>query len=221
MDALKLAATSAPGLTTGILVASTAIANVPAMGDARANWLAIAKDLEAGYPRILDNATFLSRAEWIGDDREAYLHATAIFSRDVQKLSGLCFDIEGEIRKVRDAYVTYWWEIGGLAAMVVGYVLAARLMRLTPHTGAYAELLLNRLVAITNFIIAKQTKLLGAFLLLSGTTLSTISKSMMGMFNVKPTGAAKIDFKQAVISTRPPTVYVAVKREKPEPHKAP
>ena len=134
------------------------------MGDAKANWNALAKALEVEYPNMVGNAVFLSRGDWIADDREAFLHATALFYGDLQKLSGLCYTMESQVDQVRDAYAHYWQEIAALAAVVVGYVVACQLMKLTPHMRLQAELWLNRLIALTNLVISKKTTILLSFL---------------------------------------------------------
>jgi hypothetical protein len=219
LNALKNAARSTPALWTGVAVAATAVANVPGMGDAKANWNALAKALEVEFPDIVGNAVFLSRGDWIADDREAFLHATALFHGDLQKLSGLCYTMEGQVDQVRDAYAHYWQEIAALAAVVVGYVVACQLMRLTPYTRLQAELWLNRLISLTNLIIAQQTKILLGFLSIATTTLARSSQSMGQLFNVKPTGSVAIDFRRSTIPTTPPSQWVAPKREVPEPVK--
>ncbi|MCA2220649.1 hypothetical protein [Nonomuraea aurantiaca] len=221
LQALGEAARSAPALWTGVAVAVTAVANLPGMGDAKANWGALAKALEVEYPGMLGNAVFLSRADWVADDREAFLNACTLFGGDLQKLSGLCYNLEGQVDQVRDAYNRYWMDIAAIAVTVVGYVVACGLMRLTPYTRAYAEVLLNRLVALTNFVIAKNTKIFAVFLAVAGATLATSSQSLGQLFNLKPTGSVEIDFHRARISTRPPSTYVAPKREIPEPYQKP
>ncbi|MEV7011071.1 hypothetical protein [Streptosporangium sp. NPDC051022] len=219
IDALKEAARSAPGLLTGVTILATAVANVPGMGDAKANWNALAKMLEVELPGILGNAVFLSRGDWIAEDREEFLHAASLFGGDLQKLSGLCYTMEGQVDQVRDAYAVYWLEIGTLAATVLGYVTAAQAMRLTPYTRAQAEVWLNRLVTLTNLMIAQKTKILMGFLAVAGGTLATSSQSLGQLFNVKPTGDARVDFKRATISTEPPPQWVAPKRDVAEPYR--
>ncbi|MEU7895536.1 hypothetical protein AB0B45_22100 [Nonomuraea sp. NPDC049152] len=194
----------------------TAVANVPGMGNAKANWGALAKALEVEFPSIVGNAVFLSRADWIADDREAFLHATALFGGDLQKLSGLCYNLEGQVDEVRDAYTRYWQEIAALVVVVLGYLGACRLMMLTPYTRVQAEIWLNRLVTFTNWIITQQTKILAGFVAVAGTTLATSSQSMAQLFNIKPTGKVEINFTRAKIVTLPPPQYVAPKRELPE-----
>ncbi|GLX00590.1 hypothetical protein [Microtetraspora sp. NBRC 16547] len=217
LEALKEAAKSAPALWTGVAIALTAVANVPGMSDAKANWNALAKVLEVEYPGILGNAAFVSRGDWIADDQRAFLDATSHFGGDLQKLSGLCYTMEGQVDQVRDAYQLYWQEIGALAATVVGYIAAAKLMLLMPQSRVAGEIWLQRLVAFTNLIIANKTKILLGFLGAAGVTLSNTTQSMTQMFNIKPTGRGAIDFKRATISTAPPSQWIAPKREIPEP----
>lgn len=222
LDDLKLAARSAPAIMVGVTIATTALANVPGMGEAKSNWNSLAKALEVEYPSLVGNAVFLSRAGWIADDREAFLNAAALFSGDLQKLSGLCYTMEGQVDQVRDAYAIYWMEIGVLAATVLGYILAAQAMRLTPHLRAVGDILLTRLSLLTNAMIAQNTKVLYGFLAVAGGTLGTSSQSLGQLFTVKPTEGAAIDFDRAVISTEPPSTYLAPKRDLPaQPKKEP
>ncbi|MDP4502826.1 hypothetical protein [Nonomuraea turcica] len=217
LDELKLAARSAPGIMVGVTIATTALANVPGMGDAKANWNSLAKALEVEYPNLIGNAVFLSRAGWIADDREAFLNATSLFSGDMQKLSGLCYTMEGQVDQVRDAYALYWMEIGVLAAAVLGYILACQAMRLTPHLRIAGDIMLARLTMLTNAMIAQKTKVLYGFLAVAGGTLATSSQSLGQLFNIKPTEGAAVNFERAVIATDPPSVYLAPKRELPAP----
>ncbi|WP_188191765.1 hypothetical protein [Nonomuraea sp. SYSU D8015] len=215
LDDLKLAARSAPAIMVGVTIATTALANLPAMGDAKANWNSLAKALEVEYPGLIGNAVFLSRAGWIADDREAFLDAASVFGGDLQKLSGLCYNMESQVDQVRDAYALYWMQIGILAATVLGYLVACQAMKLTPHLRAVGEILLNRLSLLTNSMIAQNTKVLYGFLAVAGGTLATSSQSLGQLFNIQPTEGAAINFERAVISTTPPSVYLAPKRELP------
>ncbi|NRQ34640.1 hypothetical protein HII36_22785, partial [Nonomuraea sp. NN258] len=218
LDALKAAAKSKPRFLVGAAIAATAVANLQGMGEAKSNWNALAKALEVEYPTLVGNTVYLTRAGgWIADDRLAFAEAAAMFGGDLQKLSGLCYTMEGQVDEMRDAYALYWTEIAALAATVLGYVVAARAMLLTPHLRAGGELMLERLVTLTNFIIAQKNKILISFLGLAGATMAKSSQSMGQLFSVQPTGAAKIDFQRAVISTDPPSRWIAPKRELPAP----
>jgi hypothetical protein len=212
---LKRAAQFDGRLLVSVAIVTTALANVPGIGDAKANWNSLAKALEVEYPGQIGNSVFLSRSGWIADDREAFLHAITQFSGDLQKLSGLCYNLEGQVDQIRDAYNFYWIEIGALVSTVIIYVAAAYAMRLTPHLRPVGEIMLARLTTLTNLIIAQKTKVLGTFLTVVTGTLGAIMGSMGQMFNMQPTGGASINFERAVISTAPPSVYLAPKREEP------
>ncbi|MGP3960171.1 hypothetical protein ACTWPT_29605 [Nonomuraea sp. 3N208] len=217
LNQLKLAAKSAPGIIVGVAIATTALANWPGMGEAKSNWNSLAKALEVEYPSLIGNAVFLSRAGWVADDREAFLNAAALFTGDLQKLSGLCYNMEGQVDQVRDAYAIYWLEIGALAVVVIGYVVACMAMMMTPHLRASGTVMLNRLTAATNYMIAKKTGFLFSFLGVAAATLGTSSQSLGQLFTVQPTQSAAIDFERAVISTDPPSNYIAPMRELPAP----
>jgi hypothetical protein len=184
---LKRAAQFDGRLLVSVAIVTTALANVPGIGDAKANWNSLAKALEVEYQ----------------------------FSGDLQKLSGLCYNLEGQVDQIRDAYNFYWIEIGALVSTVIIYVAAAYAMRLTPHLRPVGEIMLARLTTLTNLIIAQKTKVLGTFLTVVTGTLGAIMGSMGQMFNMQPTGGASINFERAVISTAPPSVYLAPKREEP------
>lgn len=213
LDELKLAAKSAPGILVGVAIATTAAANIQGMGEAKSNWNALAKALEVEYPQLVGNAVFLSRAGWIADDREEFLNAAAVFSGDMQKLSGLCYTMESQVDQVRDGFAYYWLQIGVLAATVMGYITAAQAMKLTPYLGAAGEVMLTRLTMLTNAMIAQQTKVLYGFLAVAGTTLATSSQALGQLFSVQPTGSVAIDFERAVIRTDPPSQYIAPKKD--------
>ncbi|NJP95966.1 hypothetical protein HCN51_42140 [Nonomuraea sp. FMUSA5-5] len=215
-NSFKEAARWEKRLVPTVVMLSTAVANVPGMGDAKANWNALAKALEVEYPGLLGNAVFLSRADWIADDRQAFLNAAAVFGGDLQKLSGLCYTMEGQVDQIRDAYARYWYEIGALASIVLSYLAATLLMRATPYLRAQGEIALARLVAFTNFVLANQTKILATFLAAVAVTMADTGTALPKIFNLTPTGGARIDFQRAVISMDPPSQWVAPKREKPE-----
>ncbi|GAA0846668.1 hypothetical protein ACFQVD_40050 [Streptosporangium amethystogenes subsp. fukuiense] len=220
LDRLKAAAKLDPRLWFAIAVVTPALANVPGMGDAKANWNGLAKDLEVKYPNMVGNAVFLSRGNWIAEDAEAFLHATAVFSGELQRLSGICYNVEGQLDKVRGAYYDYWLGVVKIAGVALLFALTTSALRLTPW-GLKAQELMTKLAITEQVLLAKMTGLLLTHLQLSGDTLVTLLKSMGDLFNIKPTGGLKIDFQQAVIDTKPPSQWVAPKRDIPAPYQAP
>ncbi|MFD0887461.1 hypothetical protein ACFQ08_23195 [Streptosporangium algeriense] len=218
INTLKANARPVPALATAVAIVSTAVANTPGMNDAKANWNALAKALEVTYPSLIGNAVFLSRADWQADDREEFLNATALFCGELQKLSGVCYTMEGKVDAIHQAYYDYWKGIVFLSAAVTLYITAVhRVARLNPASAAAAQLALQRLGPIVNSLTAKMTALLGGYLGLIGSTLVPLTQRMLDLNNVMPTGAMKIDFKKAAISTEPPSSWVAPKREVGEP----
>lgn len=217
LNSLKMAARSAPAIMVGVTIATTALANVPGMGQAKSNWGALAKALEVEYPGMVGNAVFMSRAGWIADDREAFLHAASVFGGDLQKLSGLCYAMEGQVDQVRDAYYVYWVQIGVLAGSVITYILACQAMKLTPHLRAMGEVLLQRLSQLTVGMIAHHTKVLYGFLGVAAGVLGTSVQSLGQLFTLQPSGATAIDFQRAVIKTDPPREWIAPKKDAPAP----
>jgi hypothetical protein len=220
-DNLKLAARSAPGLMVAVTIAATAVANVPAMGEAKANWNSLAKALEVEYPSLVNTAVTLSRVGWIADDREEFYDATIAFNSDLQKLSGLCYTMESRVDQVRDAYTIYWIQIGVLIGTVLTYIAMCQAMKRTPHLAVKGQMYLDRLVAVTNKMISHQTKFLYGFLAVAGGTLAAGAQSLGQLFTVQPSGEAAIAFERAVIKTDPPTTYVAPKRDEAAPPAAP
>lgn len=214
---LKKAARSAPAIMVAVTIATTAVANVPGMGQAKSNWGALAKVLEVEIPGMVGNAVFMSRAGWIADDREAFLNAASVFSGDVQKLSGLCYAMEEQTDQVRDAYFVYWTQIAVLAGAISSYVLACQAMKLTPHLRAAGEILLQRLSLLTVQMIAHHTKLLYGFLTVAAGVLGTSAQSLGQLFTLQPSGAMAIDFQRATISTDPPSEWIAPKKDEAAP----
>ncbi|MFI7130795.1 hypothetical protein ACIBQ1_34250 [Nonomuraea sp. NPDC050153] len=218
---LKLAARSAPGLLVGISIATTAVAHVPAMGEAKTNWNSLAKALEVEYPELIGNAVFISRAGWTAKDREEFLNATSVFKGDLQKLSGLCYNMESQVDSVRNAYIAYWAQIGLLAGTVLGYIAICMAMKRTAAFAVSGQMWLERLVALTNKMIARATKFLYGFLAVAGTTMAVGAYSLGQLFTIQPSGGAAINFERAVIKTDPPPTYVAPKRDEAAPPATP
>src|SRR5262249_51551875 len=75
LASLKKAAGVAKPLALGALVFSTAIANVPGMGDAAANWNSITFNLDGGVKYPLRDSMTRWTNDWIADDKGAYDHA--------------------------------------------------------------------------------------------------------------------------------------------------
>ncbi|WP_031172677.1 hypothetical protein [Streptosporangium roseum] len=220
LDTLKTSCRLVPSLMTAVAIVTTAVANVDGMGDARANWQALAKELEVKYPGVIGNAVFLCRGDWQADDREAFLASATTFGSELQKLSGICYSMEGKIDAVREAYYDYWKQIAALSGIVLIYILAVvRMSTASPATVLAAQVQLKRLSAITNGLVGKVTAALGAYLALAGHALAALGGKFNSMSSIKPTGGLKIDFQKAEISTKPPSTWIAPKREIGAVHK--
>ncbi|MGV9772953.1 hypothetical protein [Streptosporangium sp. NPDC003464] len=220
IERLKAAAKLDPRLWFAVAIVTPALANVPGMGDAKANWNGLAKDLEVKYPSMVGNAVFLSRGNWIADDAESFLHATAVFGGELQRLSGICYNMEGQLDKVRGAYYDYWLGVVKIAGVALLFAMTTTALAATPW-GLQARLMMTKLAITEKILLAKMSGLLVTHLQLSGDTLVNLLKSMSDLFNIKPTDGLKIDFRQAVISTLPPSQWVAPKRDVPAPYQAP
>ncbi|MEV4250979.1 hypothetical protein AB0J63_47285 [Streptosporangium canum] len=220
LDTLKTSCRLVPSLLTAVAIVTTAVANVDGMGDAKANWQALAKELEVKYPGVIGNAVFLCRGDWQADDREAFLDSATTFGSELQKLSGICYTMEGKIDAVREAYYDYWKNIAALSGLVLIYIMAVvRMSTVSPATSVAAQMQLRRLGAITNGLVGKITAALGAYLALAGHALAALGGKFNSMSSIKPTGGMKIDFKKAEISTKPPSNWIAPKREIGAVHK--
>ncbi|MER7129979.1 hypothetical protein [Streptosporangium saharense] len=218
IETLKASNQLIPSLATAVAIVSTAVANTPGMNDAKANWNSLAKALEVAYPSLIGNAVFLTRADWQADDREEFLNATVLFSGELQKLSGVCYTMEGRMEAIRQAYYDYWKGIATLSGTVLLYAVAARRMSMAnPATAAAAQIQLQRLGNVVNGLTAKMTMLLGSYLALAGSALTSLMERMSDLNNVTPTEGTKVDFKKIVLSTAPPSSWIAPKREVGEP----
>jgi hypothetical protein len=217
MTTLRTGATISKMLAFGVAIASTAIANVPGMGNASANWTAIAARLDAGVKLPLNDAIAQARSEWIAEDRQAFDSAVTAFQGDTEATRKFFEQIEKCLDDIGDAYRDYWFELGVLAAALITALLAAFAMLFTP-LAPYGKAMLEFLGSLASAIIAFITKKLGTFLALIAGTLITGAKGMVQLFNIKPSGDAAIDFTKANINYRPPSQWREPKKTQPAPY---
>jgi hypothetical protein len=219
MASLKTAATMSRMLGFGVAIAATAVANVPAMGNASANWTSIAARLDAGVKLPLNDAIAQARSEWIAEDRQAFDSAVTAFQGDTEATRKFFEQIEKCLDDIGDAYRDYWFELGLLAAALITVLLAAFAMLFTP-LAPYGKAMLEVLGSIASTIIAVMTKRLGTFLALIAGTLITGAKGMLQLFNIKPSGSAAIDFTKAEVHWTPPITWLEPKKAAPAPYGA-
>lgn len=214
---LRAAATLSRLLIGGVLLATTAFVNVFGMGDASANWVAIAARLDAGVKLPLTDALTQARSEWIAEDRQAFDTAVAKFQGDTEATRKFFEQIEKCLDDIGDAYRDYWFELAIIAGAVITAILSAFLMLFTPLAPS-GKALLEWLGALATGIISTITSKLGAFLALVGGTMLTGAKGMVQLFNIKPTGSAAINFKQNTINWTAPGTWIEPKKATPAPY---
>jgi hypothetical protein len=217
MTTLKTSASMSRMLAVGVAIAATAIANVPGMGDASANWTAIAARLDAGVKLPLNDAIAQARTEWIAEDRQAFDSAVTAFQGDTEATRKFFEQIEKCLDDIGDAYRDYWFELALLSGALLTALLAAFAMLFTP-LAPYGKALLEMLGALASTIIAFMTNKLGTFLALIAGTLITGAKGMVQLFNIKPSGSAAIDFTKAEVHWTAPTTWLEPKKAAPAPY---
>jgi hypothetical protein len=217
LTTLRTGASMSQMLLFGVAIATTAFANVPGMGDASANWTAIAARLDAGVKLPLNDALTQARSEWIAEDRQAFDTAVATFQGDTEATRKFFDQIEKSLDDIGDAYRDYWFELALLAAVLLTLLLMAFAMLFTP-LAPYGKAMLEWLGTAATAIIAFFTKRLGTFLALIGGTLATGAKGMVQLFNIKPTGSAAIQFSKSEITYKSPSVWLEPKKTQPAPY---
>ena len=217
LSTLRTGASISKLLLFGVAIASTAVADVPGMGDASANWTAIAARLDAGVKLPLNDAITVARGDWIAEDRQAFDTAVAIFQGDTEATRKFFEQIEKCLDDIGDAYRDYWFELGLLASALLTALLAALAMCFTP-LAPYGQAMLQWLGAAATAVIGFLTKRLGTFLALIGGTLITGAKGMVQLYNIKPSGDAKIDFTKANINYHAPGTWLEPHRNQPAPY---
>ncbi|SEG79447.1 hypothetical protein SAMN04489712_112217 [Thermomonospora echinospora] len=231
---LRTSATMSQLINVGVAIAATAVANVPAMGDAAANWTAIAARMDGGVKGTESDIIRQVRQDWIADDGRAFIEVVNRFTAETEATRKFFDQVEKSLDDIGDAYRTYWYSILVMAGTALSVCLVAFAMLFTPLF-PQGMAILQWMGALACKIIALLTTMLKGFLAIAATTLATGAKGMMQLFNIKPTGGAAIDFTQTRVDmnrfnddfyqnpNRPNTAggfhWVAPKRDEPEPIK--
>lgn len=191
-----------------IPVATTAVVNVPGIGSASANWTALSARLDGGVKTPLSDIISQVRSFWIADDSQAFDDAAAVFQGDTEATRKFFEQIEKCLDDFGDSVRDYWFELGGIAVLLLSALTAWAALLVLGPLAAYAKGMMEWIGGIAAATIMVLTKALGAFMALAAGTIALGAKGMLQMYNLKPTGDATIDFTQAAIKWKPPTQWV-------------
>ncbi|WP_248961035.1 hypothetical protein [Sphaerisporangium perillae] len=239
-DLRKAALLSRP-LLVGSALAATAVANVPGMANAYNNWESIHSRLDTAIKSYIRNLGDKGKDGWIAKDHDAYVDAVERYQEAMESLRAYVKAIAGIVDELGDAYRAYWVSLGRVVAVLSVNLPIAAAMLATPYAPAgYARL--EALGLLANGAIALATSLLAKVVasVAGGMSVYFAGKAFAQMFNLAPTGDAKIDFRKAMIDTQgspsfqeppasapggPPLLppsqgfeWVEPKKNKPEPY---
>lgn len=197
---LQKGARLAPTLYAGVAIAATAAANVPGMADVYNNWESLHSRLDTAVKSYSAALLTAGAGGWIAEDRDAYEDAVRRFQEGLESMRGYVKTIAGIVDEVGDAYRAYWVAIARLAATFLLLATVAAAMLLTPWAGS-AALHLRMLGALATQIISVSTGALWKLIemVAGGFAVYFGGKAIFQMYNLEPTGAARIDFTQAEI----------------------
>jgi hypothetical protein len=208
-------------IAAGVFVALTAVANVPAMGDAAANWRTrLSGEFDKAGNNLLSDIISMSGKDWIADDQKAFVKTMETFKAELETCRKYVETIGSTVDELGDAYRAYWVSIGAMIAAALIALILYKAMELTPQGAVLGEILSKTLGVLVIAFITSVTVSLANILESAGGIFKVIfgGASFVQMFNLKPTGNAAIDFKKAVIDTTPPSTWVEPKRSKPQPY---
>ncbi|MFF0307938.1 hypothetical protein ACFYSC_10930 [Streptosporangium sp. NPDC004379] len=200
ISSLQKGSRLAPTLYAGVVIAATAVANVPGMADVYNNWESLHSRLDTAVKSYSAALLTTGSQGWIADDRDAYEDAVRHFQEGLESMRGYIKTIAGIVDEIGDAYRAYWVAIARLAATFLLLATIAAAMLLTPWAGS-AALNLRMLGTLATQIIGVSTGALWKLVevVASGFAVYFGGKAIFQMYNLEPTGAARIDFTQAEI----------------------
>ncbi|GAA3471597.1 hypothetical protein [Nonomuraea roseola] len=202
LGALRAAARMSMFLVATSTLAAVAVVNAPGIAQAATNWdIGLAAPLDDGVKMGLPNVRDESREVWKALDQEAFEVAVGLLSREIGKLRRSFTVIAGAVDEIGSITRAYWIAMGTLAMAVLATLTVIKLAKLMPHTRVLAvlqEAMLGKLALGTT---AGTLGLLSTFLSFSGTKMANEAKKWHQLQYVTPTGALKIDFKNAAIKT--------------------
>jgi uncharacterized protein YukE len=205
-------------IITGVFMSATAIANVPGMGSAAANWRSrISGELDKAGNNLMSDIASMSGKDWIADDQKAFVSTVEKFKSELETARKYVDQIGETVDELGDTYRAYWIAIGSMIIAAIIALIVYKAMQFTPQGAVMGQLLSKALGVLVVGFIAATTAGLVSTLESAGGVFQTIfgGSSFVQMFNLKPTGSSKIDFKKAVIDTGPPSTWLEPKRNKP------
>lgn len=202
LNDLWRAATLSRPLTIGAAIAATAVANVPGMADAYNNWESLHSRLDTANKSFARNLGDKGKEGWVAEDHDAFVDAIERYQEALESLRAYVKATAGIVDELGDAFRAYWLSLARVAAVLLTCLPIAAAMLATPFAPfGYAELQSLGLMATS--LIALSTSMLAHTVsaVAGGMSVYFAGKAFVQMFNLQPTGEARIDFKQAVIDT--------------------
>lgn len=220
LELLRERAPAMPVLLVGTAVAAAAIGNVPGIAHARSNWAAIAQRLDGGWKQEVGTVAAMSRADWMGDDRDRFEHVLDRLIEETEAVRAYFGDIAKHLDEIHDILLGFQIELGIIAAVVAVYSAILIAMLATP-LAPWGESLLQVLgTAATEVIIAMTSKVAGIIALIGAVIAAGLPNALQFGW-IEASGAAKVDFTKVTLDTAPPSSYIEPKRNVPEPYRAP
>jgi uncharacterized protein YukE len=208
-------------IVVGVIISLTAVANVPAMGDAAANWRArISGELDKAGNNLMSDIISMSGKDWIAEDQKAFVSTVEKLKGELETARKYVEQIGGTVDELGDSYRAYWVTIGSMIVAAILALIIYRAMQLTPQGAVLGQLLSKTMGVLVVGFIAATTAGLASILESAGGMFKVIfgGSSFVQMFNLKPTDGSKINFKKAVINTAPPSTWLEPERSKPTPY---
>jgi hypothetical protein len=200
LQALKRAGKLSAWLVPAVVVAGTAIANEPGMAQAASNWKnGISARLDDGVKQLLPQLIAASRTGWIALDQQEFERVVALFHREIGSLRSILGDVGGMVDEVAAGYRGYWVKLATLGATTLTLLMFAKQLQTLPHTKLYGGLLEKFVASGLNGAVAVLTLTLISSLRAAGDIMSTVVKKDHQFAYIRPSGAAKVDFRQATI----------------------
>lgn len=210
-------------IVAGVFIAATAVANVPAMGDAAANWRArLAGELDKAGNNLVSDIINMSGKDWIADDQKAFVRTMETFKSELETCRKYVENVASTVDELGDTYRAYWVAIAAMIAAAIIALIIYRAMQFTPQGAVIGQVLSKAMGVLVVAFIATTTAGLANILESAGGIFKVIfgGSSFVQMFNLKPTGGSAIDFKKAVIDMTPPSTWLEPKRNRPRPYGA-
>jgi uncharacterized protein YukE len=151
---LKDAAKLEKLILTGVFISVTAVANVPAMGSAAANWRSrISGELDKAGNNLMSDIASMSGKNWIADDQKAFVSTVEKFKSELETARKYVDQIGETVDELGDTYRAYWIAIGSMIIAAIIALIVYKAMQFTPQGAVMGQLLSKALgVLVVGFI---------------------------------------------------------------------